>query len=297
MQRDIAMQITNMQTYDTPRQSIATVYRPAPVDNGPPLSPRQLPQDGSQQFTSQTLPRPSTYRPLAPSPGRFGSVSGTANSSPGRGGIHGPPSYQMQNNQAPTASMSMQSPFNTGRRHTSADIRTQGWHPGFQSAMPAPSSVQTSASGTVSTQWPTTPQRSSLAAPSGVTASASGDQQIRDSLARYSFAGANGTSPQTQGPRRNSATPSRPASPSVNQAPGPLPSMEPSWAQPPAIRLPFKDVFKSTGVGSQNSSAPPTRRSSLANIQTLLNPAETVEQDEEDDAAPDEDVRKRKRVI
>ncbi|KAI9725317.1 MAG: hypothetical protein M1828_003332 [Chrysothrix sp. TS-e1954] len=298
MQRDIAGQITHMQTYDTPRQSIATVYRPGPMpgDNGPPLSPRQLPQeDPARRYSTQTMSRPSSYRPLAPSPNRFSSVGGIANSSPGRSGARMPPAYSMQNGQAPAASMPMQSPFNTGRRHTSADIRTQGWHPGFQATMPAPSSVQSSVT---SSNWPVTPQRRSLAAPSGVTAMGSGDQLIRDSLARYSFGGNAGNSPKTQAPRRRSATPSRPASPSANHSSGTqLPSMEPSWVQAPAIRLPFKDVFKSTGVASQDNSAPPTRRGSLANIQTLLNPAETVEQDEEDDAAPDEDIRKRKRIV
>ena len=109
------------------------------------------------------------------------------------------------------------------------------------------------------------------------------------------------------------------ATPAAGLPPSAPASSEPAWMLPPAVRQTFnKDIFGSnkskgtSGTNSQNNSNPSTRRGSLANISTLLNPADTVEQSDEDEPPiPErkdsavwsgeqmegEEMRKRKRLV
>jgi hypothetical protein len=99
------------------------------------------------------------------------------------------------------------------------------------------------------------------------------DQQVRDTLAAYEFG-----APRRQGTSQNIQDGSTPAAAA-------LPENGNGWgfsagAQSFKPRLP--------------ESAPATRRSSMAsNVHNLLNPAETVERDDEDGIGPEEKKRKR----
>lgn len=104
------------------------------------------------------------------------------------------------------------------------------------------------------------------------------DQHIRDSLASYEFGA----------PRKQTTTTSS------NQTTPPLTSdtttstlsVESTWSL---------GGSKFPGARHLDWSAPQTRRSSMAsNVHSLLNPAETVERDEEEALADD---RKRKRIV
>lgn len=245
-----------------------------------PMSPRHRPFDESRRPSLQNLPRPSGVRPPVPqylqaSPRRYGSIGGSnsgayspsSNRPPVYGNPHGapPPTAPQQH---PLATM-MSSPSNLSRRHTSADIRLQGWEGG----QPPPSNYQQGtspyASGQSSSAWPSSPRHHANP----------GDQQIRDALAQYELP-------------RVSAAASRQASPAPHDTGPPsfTNSFAPSYAntndagwQLPGPRFPFK--------GLDN----PSRRSSMAsNVHSLLNPADTAERDGEDEG-PDE--RKRKRMM
>jgi len=232
------------------------------LDNAP-VSPRQVPVDDRRPSLHGVPPRPSFFRPpvpshLAISPRRYGSIGG-ANPSPS---YHRPSiPQQTPTTQHPLASVCEpgQGPGpgpNLLRRHTSADIRIPAaWPPQPQAGSPFES-------GQNSTQWPSSPQRTPN----------SGDQQVRDVLAQYELGG----------PRRTYES-RQPTPPATNDSNHSNLAPESTW----------------TFGGSKFAprlldSAPQTRRSSMAsNVHSLLNPAETVERDE-DDAMTDD--RKRKRL-
>lgn len=161
----------------------------------------------------------------------------------------------------PSAPSNTPQSYNFARRHTSADIRTPNWPQEHNGA-------------------PALPPLGNYPSPHTLSPISRGQAQdshsdLRASLANYSLSS------------NNVSNTSRPSSP-------PAPDQ---WSLPPAIRVPFKhDMFR-----SQNSSGAPTRRGSLANIHTLLNPAETVEvpEGEGSDMDPNgenEEARKRKRI-
>ncbi|KAI4614630.1 uncharacterized protein J4E87_009430 [Alternaria ethzedia] len=139
------------------------------------------------------------------------------------------------------------------------DIRLHGWQP-----QPPNAAVNSPyASGYNSTQWPSSPRHPPIGG---------GDQQLRDALESYQL---------PRGPRQAQSRHGSPPPPNENM-PSTL-NPDAGWTLPGA-RYPFKGL----------DTGPPTRRSSMAsNVHSLLNPAETAERSEEDEA---DDVRKRKRM-
>ncbi|PLN81207.1 flocculation suppression protein [Aspergillus taichungensis] len=235
---------------------IANVTEP-----GPPLSPRQMPQDESRRPSMMMDGvRPSVFRApvpphLAVSPRRYGSI-GAPNSSPNYSRPQVPPPPPQQPIPHPLSSVPAAPGPNLARRHTSADIRQHGWPP--PGISPFPSAHHP---GPPTAPWPPSPHRTPT----------SSEQQVRDVLAQYEMGA----------PRRFQE--SRHATPPLNpDQPAPPPHMENGWPLGP--RFPRHE-----------SSLPATRRSSMAsNVHSLLNPADTAERPDEDQHAMDD--RKRKRL-
>ena len=229
-----------------------------------PISPQAPSSDERRPSLHAIPPRHSTLRPQPPpihhtapmAQRRYGSI-GTANPLPNyQRSIQPQTQIPPSLPQHPLANVSEPGP-NLGRRHTSADIRVPGW-PGHGQGSPL-------ASGESSGHWPSSPTHPGL----------SSDQNVRDQLASYEFGR----------PRQSfSSHQDTPPLTSHETTPSTL-SMESNW---------------SWGAGSKYTtrildSAPQTRRSSMAsNVHSLLNPAETMERDEED---PLGDERKRKRLL
>jgi hypothetical protein len=272
MRDDIGRQLDMMRSGEDSQDPLQTARAPYfsnfGQDNNPPLSPRQVPQSDSRRPSLANINNPappSSFKaPVAPhlaiSPRRYGSIStGSYSPSSARTPVHqqAPPPAPPTIQHPLSSSMSANSPpANLLRRHTSADIRLHGW----QAQPPAHSPY---ASGQNSTQWPSSPHRTPVGA---------GDQQIRDALAQYQLP----RDPRQGGGSRQPTPPPEvnPTASSTNPDSG--------WALP-GQRYPFKGV---------DTSYPPTRRSSMAsNVHSLLNPAETVERDEDEN-----DDRKRKRL-
>ncbi|PTB70049.1 hypothetical protein BBK36DRAFT_1207082 [Trichoderma citrinoviride] len=151
-------------------------------------------------------------------------------------------------------------PNSLARRHTAADIRAHGWQP---NAPPYPP-------GTVPPPvWPQSPNR---LAPE--------DQRIRDSLSSFSL-----QAPSAHGhPHSRPATP--PHAPFSNGASGGSDTFG-SWSWGAASNRESKTIG-----ALKESSAPPTRRGSMAHI---LNPSDTAERSDEDEDPRGDDDRKRKR--
>ena len=190
---------------------------------------------------------------------RYGSI-GTANPLPNyqrpvqpQNHMHQPPS------QHPLSMVTEPPGPNMGRRHTSADIRVPGW-PGHGTASPL-------ASGQSSGHWPSSPTHTPF----------NGDQNIRDQLASYELGA----------PRKSISSLHTTPPLTSNDTSSSTLSMESAWSNP--------NPFGTSKFPPRHlDSAPQTRRSSMAsNVHSLLNPAETVERDEDD---PMGDDRKRKRL-
>ncbi|KAL2214156.1 hypothetical protein CC79DRAFT_1362938 [Sarocladium strictum] len=234
----------------------------------PPVSPRQLAQDdprrsalGVPQARSHNQYRPPVPSALSTGARRpFGSIGGgsgpptaATHSSPLRNAAH-PPAPERH----PLSNVEL--PGSLARRHTSADIREHGWGaaPGHFPPGNAPPS-----------QWPPSPNRGGPE-----------DQRLRESLSTYSL----------QPAAALHHTSSRPTTP-----PGP------PFAQPGSNGSGGGDTFGNWSWGSatrdklgvKDSSAPPTRRGSMAHI---LNPSDTAERSDEDDDLRGDDDRKRKRM-
>lgn len=264
MQRDISRQNEMFRALEDPQEPLSARQSYfMQIDNAPPLSPRQMPQDDQRRGSLANNSRQSSFRPpvpahLAISPRRYGSI-GTGNYSPSstRTPVHQPPPPPPPSIQQPAASASSP-PYNLYRRHTSADIRLHGWQ-----APPAAHSPY--ASGQNSTQWPSSPHRTPIGG---------GDQQLRDALAQYELP----RNPRQQGSRQATPPLTSDTTPSTLSA-------DSGWSLPGA-RYPFKGI---------DTPGPPTRRSSMAsNVHSLLNPAETAERADEDELDPE--ARKRKRT-
>lgn len=265
MQKDVARHLDLVRSFDDPHESLLSGRQPYFSNitlESTPLSPRQTFHDDRRPSLHAIPPRPLFKLPNAyPSnnpPRRIGSI-GTGNPSQNfhRPLQHGPPPLHPPPPQHPLASVTSPEGPNLARRHTTADIRVPpgGWPPNHSPF----------ASGQSSTHWPSSPHQAPSAA----------DQQVRDVLAQYEL-----------------GAPRQPYQPSNSQSTPPLTSdttpstltAESSWSLG-GPKFPSRHL----------ESAPVTRRSSMAsNVHSLLNPAETVEKDEEDRLG---DERKRKRLV
>jgi len=291
MRGEIARQTDILRTFEDPQEPLSSSsgsrqqYFSNLQDNGPPLSPRQMPANDQRRPSQPTIiteSRAPFRTPHAPhlsiSPRRYGSIGSVSNSnsnsyspSSARTLNHPPPALPPPPMQHPLATVTSP-PTNLSRRHTSADIRLHGWQ-GGPTGPPGPSHSPY-ASGHNSTQWPSSPHRTPL----------HGDEHIRNTLAQYELP----RGPSNTGSRQPSPPPPMGGDPSRNDLPNSQSSTygsnqgrdfgnfapEPvGWALPGA-RFPFKN----TGI---ETSGPPTRRSSMAsNVHSLLNPAGVGEEDE-----------------
>lgn len=292
MQKDVRVQMEHFRVFDTHASQPPPFSHNMSMEPPQPVSPRQIAQDRRPSVFGGH--RTSSFRTPAPqrlSPRHFGSI-GNGTSSPSGLRPLAPPLPAPQVTYPPnSADLHSLSPSFPSRRHTSADIRLEnGWIPNLDPSQNMPPHSQ---SGYTSTQWPPSPQP----APDLNNA----DQQIRESLARYSLSS---TTP-TQ------ASSLRPPLPSLSRNPSPPGAFESAhhyangnhyvdngWTLPSARFNNFsKDVFRNTGVATGSSGydtpGPSSRRTSMAsNVHNLLNP--TQESEEED--LLDDDIRKRKRL-
>ena len=290
MQTDIQRHLDSLRKPLGATSPNGQIYMQRPFDSSP-TSPHAMPFDDRRRASIQVLPSQNQHRPLAASPVRHGSF-GTARSSPGTSRLAPPPPpsfYQQSTPPLPShhpqiPAVAVEPPAYLPRRHTSADIHsTNEWsmhHPHHDNREPALPS-------------PFAASYSNGAAP--MPPMVGGDRQLQDKLASYSFGGPSQSTstlpPPAQRDRGSvSHQSSRASSPPPPGHLAPPQAAEPSWAQPAQVRMPFRDVWKASGIASPVSSGAPSRRSSMANIHNMLNPADSL--DAED---PDEDQRKRKR--
>jgi len=234
-------------------------------DSGAPLSPRQMPAADRRPSQPSLLSEPSRTPFRAPhlniSPRRYGSIgSGNSAYSPSSARTPVAPPPPPPQPQHPLATVSSP-PTNLPRRHTSADIRLHGWA-GGSAAAPTTRGHSPYASGHSSAAWPSSPARPA----------ADDANQLRSALAAYELPRAGA---------RAARAPSPPPPPALPVPPYAGDRDDAGWALPGA-RYTFRGL---------ETSAPPTRRSSMAsNVHSLLNP--TAEGAEEGD----EGGGKRKRV-
>ena len=255
-------------------------------------SPASMAYDDRRRASIQVLPSQQQHhhRPIAPSPIRHGSI-GTARSSPVSGRLAPPPpafsspaTPPLPTQTSHIPAVAVEPPPYIPRRHTSADIQSSNsWPP---PPPPLPNDTQE--------PQPSGPFASY--ASNYMTTPSGGDRQIQDKLASYSFGSSNKHS--SSGSSNNRLPVAISNEPSRGSSPPPpflVPPASENWPAPPPVRMPFRDVFKNSGVGSPGNSSAPTRRSSMANIHNMLNPADTAEQENEDEHTGD-DPRKRKRL-
>jgi len=281
-------------------------------DNGPPISPRNLLFDTSRRPSLQVTAAPPTsnnYRSNLnqsnlDSPKRQPSLSvpdNTGHSPSSTKANHATMNFNAHSLQnIPHLSQNLTSsstppPVNTIRRHTFADIRQHYAHhnnDGIDINNNNNNNTNES-SPHRSGQWPSSPFRQTH------TLNNNGDhQQIRDVLAQYDLPKSNSISGMFQYSQQQS----RHYTPPDN--------VQHHYSQQHQIHAPLNmndNIGSSQWQGPKFSfrnvdfqSAPPTRRSSLAsNVHSLLNPAETVEREDEDvdigDGSNGEE-RKRRRV-
>lgn len=313
MQHDIGRQVDNLRNLDNNAQldNRSAYSLNSHIDNSTSLSPSQTPQDDSRRGSLLGGRRSSLFHPVLPhhtvsSPQRYKSIS-TADVPPSLRGLVPPdlpppaaPAFSQQQHHLASVSVDLSTSF-LGRRHTSADVHSQMWQPTEPSTAIKHSPFT---SGNSSVQWPSSPHQIPL--PNV------GDQQLRDTLARYQLSGSARSLPSlshrssgqpihAQGSRHHSP-PSHGETDTLSGAGRPTNTSPDSGWGLPGARIPLKDVFKTTGIGVDifgSSSGPPTRRSSMAsNVHNLLNPAETAETEEENvvDASGTDELRKRRRV-
>jgi hypothetical protein len=229
------------------------------IDNAP-VSPRQYPQDdarrsalGIPQARGQNL-----YRPPVPS-----SLSNATRRPYGSIGSGTATQSSPLRNAAPAPraephplSNVETSQMNMGRRHTLADLGAHGLQTGTSPFSNAPAAP-----------YPPSPSR---AAPE--------DQRIRESFSTFSL----------QAPSQSHSR-SRPTTPPPPFSNGGHPGTHDfgNWSWGSAVNRDGKNL------AVKDSSAPPTRRGSMAHI---LNPTDTAERADEDDDPRGDDDRKRKRM-
>lgn len=232
----------------------------------PPVSPRQLAQDDPRR-PGLAVPQPRAHNPYRPplsstlSAGArrpFGSIGGGGG--PAAPATHSSPlrnaAHPPPPERHPLSNVELHG--NLARRHTSADIREHGWgaSPGQFPPGNAPS-----------TAWPPSPNRGGPE-----------DQRLRESLSTYSLQPA---APLTHTSSRPTTPPGPPFAQAGSNGGGDTFGNW-SWGSATRDKLSVKD-----------SSAPPTRRGSMAHI---LNPSDTAERSDEDEDLRGEDDRKRKRM-
>ena len=257
-QKDITKHLDMVHGLDDPHELLLSGRQPyfsnMALDTAP-LSPRQMPQEERRPSLHAPPHRSSLFRPP---------VAPHLSISPRRYGSIGTanpsPSYHRPVALPPPPpppqhplASVIEPGVNLGRRHTSADIRVPGWPPQGESPYE---------SGEPSAHWPSSPKRTPNP----------GDQQVRDVLAQYELGG----------PRQHFES-RQPTPPMTNDtAPSTL-GVDSAWSFGGSKFLP-----------RLLDSAPQTRRSSMAsNVHSLLNPAETIERDQDDVMGDD---RKRKRM-
>ncbi|EKV15978.1 Flocculation suppression protein [Penicillium digitatum PHI26] len=263
MQREVEKHVEIMRAIETSHETLMPPrqqYFASITEAGPPLSPRQMPQDDARrQSMMDHTPRPTNMiRPPVPphlsvSPRRYGSIGG-ANSASAYARPQPPVAPPPQQPMPHPLSVSTSPGPNLARRHTSADIRQHGWSPSAGSPYPP--------GNPPNGPWPSSP---------GHPTPVSSDQQVRDVLAQYEM----GAPRRLQEQSRHATPPTAEPSPSML-------GVDNGWT-----------------LGSKfphGSSLPETRRSSMAsNVHSLLNPADTAERPDEDQQVMVED-RKRKRL-
>ncbi|KAI9742493.1 MAG: hypothetical protein M1818_004027 [Claussenomyces sp. TS43310] len=267
MQGEMQRQTEILRSFEDPSEAPFSGSRPYFSNlslEQPPVSPRQLAQDdprrplGMPQTSRQPNYKPAVPAHLSITPRRYGSIGSTTASSPSSLRYQAPPPPP-----PPPHPLSSVQPPPSGlsRRHTSADIRAHGWQP-----TPSPFASEHS-------QWPPSPKR-------GIV---NEDQRIRDSFSSYSL----------QAASQNHSNGSRPATPPFSNGGNTSVESLGIWSWGTGGR---GDKFGGSGFGAsgllKDGSGPPTRRSSMAHI---LNPAETMERDDEHEDVREED-RKRKRL-
>jgi len=256
IQRQADMIRTLDEPHETPYPSRGQYF--AGIENAP-VSPRQIAQDDPRrgnlavpQNRAQNFYRPAVPSSLSVATRRpYGSI-GASTSQPS------PNSLRPQIPPPPPAPHPLSAveppPGSLARRHTSADIRAHGWQAG-----PPPLGAG------APPVWPP---------PSPNRAAGPEDQRIRDSFSSYSL----------QTASQPHSRPETPPPPFSNGNSG-LDSLS-NWSWNSANRN-----DNNNRLSVKDSSAPPTRRGSMAHI---LNPTDTAERENEDED-PQED-RKRKRM-
>ncbi|KAK5099774.1 Flocculation suppression protein [Lithohypha guttulata] len=271
VQKEVDRQQEMLREAESTANGRGTFYPPTMMLD-PPVSPRGYAFNDSRRSSIQMEPPPhfGGRPPVPPIPPhftsptarRFGSIS-AAHTSPG----FSKPALPTPVQPHPLSNVSEPSP-SLLRRHTSADIR-EHWPPN------ANMNGSPFTSGANSVTWqPSSPNQ---------LPDTSGDQALQNQLASYQI---NGSS------RRTTITAADP--------PESIPPAHRSDELPPPSGLGVGNVSWGVGVSKfprpnfDLHSAPATRRSSM--VHSLLNPADTAEQDNEDEGGPLDD-RKRKRIV
>ncbi|EED18363.1 flocculation suppression protein [Talaromyces stipitatus ATCC 10500] len=275
MQQEIERHLDSTRALETPHETLLASRQQPFFGNvaeaGPPLSPRQMPQDDSRRpsFADTSKPmRTHVSQHLAVSPRRYGST-GAGHFSPGYSRPPLPPQQQQQPPIPPPISTAT-SPSDSAmlaRRHTSADIRQHGW---------PPSGIQTA--GNSSGPWPSSPHRLPT----------SSEQQVRDVLAQYEITGSRRRIQLSRQATPPLGPPDQPGPPTLSaSASSQHLTVDPAWSAGSSNGGPRYPRY--------DNSLPATRRSSMAsNVHSLLNPTDTSERPEEDDQILED--RKRKRL-
>ncbi|RDA86475.1 hypothetical protein CP532_3587 [Ophiocordyceps camponoti-leonardi (nom. inval.)] len=295
LQTEMQRQVDALRMFDEPHEAAAAAsarqHFLSSIENAP-VSPRQLAQDDIRRTGGLAVPsgrgQPLLYRPgpttsssgmLASARRPYGSISSssTTQSSPLRNANNppAPPPHPLAHVEPPSASLA--------RRHTAADIRAHGWQPAPPPAFSTTTTTTTSNPPTA--LWPPSPE----------------DQRLRDSLSTYTLQGGASHSrsrPATPPPPSSLAPPSHGVVNGGNNGCDTFGSW--SWNSTTAAAATTTTTTATTTTSRdmknltvRDSSAPPTRRGSMAHI---LNPSDTAERSDEDEEARGDDDRKRKRM-
>ena len=257
LQKEITKHLEMIRTIDDTHETLLSGRQPyfSHMALEPvPLSPRQMAQDERRPSLHGVPPRPGFFRPPVPS---------HLHISPRRYGSIGTgnpsPNYQRPTiTQAPppTSQHPLASVCEPGANLARRHTFADIRVPGWPPQAGSPFD-----SGQSSAHWPSSPNRTPNP----------GDQQVRDVLAQYELGG----SRQSYDNRHHTPPLTNDHHPSSLGG-------ENTWS------------FNGPKFPRLLDSAPQTRRSSMAsNVHSLLNPAETVERDEEDPIGDDRNKRKR----
>ncbi|TPX09956.1 uncharacterized protein E0L32_008803 [Thyridium curvatum] len=257
LQGEIQRQAEMVRSLDEPHDFSSSRHYLAGIDNAP-VSPRQLAQDDASRSTL-AVPQsraPNYYRPSVPS--NLSLTTRRPYGSIGAGST---------SNSSPS-SLRTQIPAPPPVPHPLAHVEPP---PGSLARRHTSADIRAHGwqpnpspygSGPSSSQWPSSPNR---VAPE--------DQRLRESLSTYSL----------QSASQPHSRPETPPPPFSNGISG-FDSLS-NWS--------WNSANRDHRLGLKDSSAPPTRRGSMAHI---LNPTDTAEREDEDEDLRGEDDRKRKRI-